>query len=128
MIERGKSVDTEYNAKRNQMHDIELKIKDERRLHDDSLGVTHELEIKLSELMMKSENLVVRAREEYGFLLELKEYADAQEFDIDAVREEGRALKEKIASLGPVNFAAFDEFKSESERLEFITTQRRDLV
>jgi chromosome segregation protein len=128
MVDRGKSVDTEYNAKRNQMHDIELKIKDERRLHDDSLGVTHELEIKLSELMMKSENLVVRAREEYGFLLELKEYADAQEFDIDAVREEGRALKEKIASLGPVNFAAFDEFKSESERLEFITTQRRDLV
>jgi len=128
MVDRGKSVDTEYNAKRNQMHDIELKIKDERRLHDDSLGVTHELEIKLSELTMKSENLAVRAREEYGFLLELKEYADAHTFDIDAVREEGRALKEKIASLGPVNFAAFDEFKSESERLEFITTQRSDLV
>ena len=128
MVDRGKNVDTEYNAKRNQMHDIELKIKDERRLHDDSLGVTHELEIKLSELTMKSENLVVRAREEYGFLLELKDYADAQTFDIDAVREEGRALKEKIASLGPVNFAAFDEFKSESERLEFITTQRSDLV
>ncbi|MGA7161839.1 MAG: chromosome segregation protein SMC [Bacteroidota bacterium] len=128
MIERGKSVDTEYNEKRNQMHGIELKIKDERRLHDDSLGVTHELEIKLSELTMKSENLVVRAREEYGFLLELKEYSDAKEFDIDAVREDARALKEKIASLGPVNFAAFDEYKSENERLEFITTQRSDLV
>ncbi len=128
MIDRGKGVDTEYNAKRNQMHDIELKIKDERRLHDNSLGAAHELEIKLSELTMRSENLVVRAREEYGFLLELKEYADAREFDFDAVREQGRALKEKIASLGPVNFAAFDEFKSESERLEFITTQRSDLV
>jgi chromosome segregation protein len=128
MIARKKSVDTEYNAKRNQMHAIELKIKDERRLHDDSLGVTHELEIKLSELTMKSENLVTRAREEYGFILELKEHADAQEFDIDAAREDARALKEKIASLGPVNFAAFDEFKSEKERLEFISTQRNDLV
>ena len=128
MVEKRKSVDTEFNAKRNQMHDIELKIKDERRLHDDSMGVSHELEIKLSELTLKSENLVTRAREEYGFLLELKEYADAKEFDIDGVREEARTLKEKIASLGPVNFAAFDEFKGESERLEFITTQRSDLI
>jgi len=92
------------------------------------MSVSHELEIKLSELTLKSENLVTRAREEYGFLLELKEYADAKEFDIDKVREEARALKEKIASLGPVNFAAFDEFKGESERLEFITTQRNDLI
>lgn len=128
MIDRKKSVDSEYNAKRNQTHAIELKIKDERRLHDDSLGVTHELEIKLSELTMKSENLVTRAREEYGFILELKHYADAQEFDIEAARDEARAIKEKIASLGPVNFAAFDEFKSEKERLEFISTQRNDLV
>jgi chromosome segregation protein len=128
MIDRKKSVDSDYNAKRNQTHAIELKIKDERRLHDDSLGVTHELEIKLSELTMKSENLVTRAREEYGFILELKEYADAQEFDIDAWRDEAHALKEKIAALGPVNFAAFDEFKSEKERLEFISTQRDDLV
>jgi len=128
MIEKRKSVDAEYNAKRNQMHGIELKIKDERRLHDDSMGVTHELEIKLSELTVKSENLVTRAREEYGFLLELKEYADAHEFDNDAAREQVQALKGKIASLGPVNFAAFDEFKGESERLEFITTQRNDLI
>ena len=128
IVERGKSVDTEYNAKRNQMHEVELKIKDERRLHDDSLGVTHELEIRLSELTMKSENLITRAREEYGFLLELKAYADKEQFDIEAAREQGRTLKDKIAALGPVNFAAFDEFKSESERLDFITTQRRDLV
>ena len=128
MLERKKGVDTDYNVKRNQMHDIELKIKDERRLHDDSLGVTHELEIRLSELTMKSENLVTKAREEYSFLLELKEYADAQAFDIEAARETARALKEKIASLGPVNFAAFDEFKSEKERLDFISTQRSDLV
>jgi chromosome segregation protein len=128
MIDRKKSVDSEYNTKRNQTHAIELKIKDERRLHDDSLGITHELEIKLSELTMKSENLVTRAREEYGFILELKEYADAQGFEIEAARDEAHALKEKIASLGPVNFAAFEEFKSEKERLEFISTQRNDLV
>lgn len=128
MVERRKSVDEEYSSKRNQMHEIELKIKDERRLHDDSLGVTHELEIRLSELTLKSENLITRAREEYGFLLELKEYADAKEFDIEKVRGDARALKEKIASLGPVNFAAFDEFKSEKERLDFITAQRTDLI
>ncbi|HTR80113.1 MAG TPA: chromosome segregation protein SMC [Bacteroidota bacterium] len=128
MVERRKGVDSEYNVKRNQMHEIELKIKDERRLHDDSLGVTHELEIKLSELSLRAENLVTRAREEYGFLLEVKQYADAGDFNIETVRGEVQTLKEKITALGPVNFAAFDEFKGEKERLEFITTQRNDLV
>lgn len=127
-IERKQSVDSEYNTKRNEMHAVELKIKDDRRLHEDSLGVTHELEIRLSELSMKSENLATRAREEYGFIIESKEFADAQQFDIAAARESELGLKEKLAALGPVNFAAFDEFKSENERLEFITAQRKDLV
>ena len=128
MAELRKSVDAEFNEKRNRMHELELRIKDERRLHDDSLGVSHELEIKLSELTLKSENLITKAREEYAFLLELKEYPQGEESSIEEVRERARALKEKIAALGAVNFAAFDEFKGESERLEFITTQRNDLV
>ncbi len=128
IILQKKEVDAEYNAKRDAMHQLELKIKDERRLHDDSMGTTHELEMRVSELTMKCENLVARAKEEFDFDLQLKEFPSEEPFDFDAARAEVQRLKEKIESLGAVNFAAFDEFKTESERLEFITAQRNDLI
>lgn len=128
IILQKKEVDTEYNTKREEIHRLELKIKDERRLHDDSMGATHELEMRVSELTMKCENLVARAKEELKFDLQLKEFPADEPFDFDAARSEVEGLKEKIEALGAVNFAAFDEFKTESERLEFITGQRNDLL
>ena len=54
--------------------DIELKLKDERRLHDDSMGRTHALEIKLSELTMRAEAMVQRAKDEFTLALVRKEF------------------------------------------------------
>ncbi|MBI2428074.1 MAG: chromosome segregation protein SMC [Ignavibacteriales bacterium] len=128
ITERKRVVQIDYNAKRNQTHEIELKLKDARRLHDTSMSRSHELEMKISEMTMKAQNLVVRAKEEFDYLLELKEFAAGERFDLEAAHEEARTIKEKIRSLGPVNFAAFDEYKTEKERLDFITRQRDDLI
>ena len=128
ITERKKVVQNEYNAKRNQTHEIELKLKDARRLHDTSMSRSHELEMKISELTMKAKNLVARAKEEFEYALELKEFPAEVTFDLDEGHEEVRSIKEKIRSLGPVNFAAFDEYKTEKERLDFIIRQRDDLI
>jgi chromosome segregation protein len=128
IAERRKVVEGEYNTKRNQMHSIELKIKDERRAHETSMGLSHELEMKISGLTLTAQNLLMRAKEELELALELKEYPPEDTFDIEAAREEVRQLKEKIRSLGAVNFAAFDEFQKEKERHDFIVSQRDDLV
>lgn len=128
IVERKKVVQEEFNSKRTQSHEIELKLKDSRRLHDSSLSRSHELEMKISELTMKAQNLVVRAKEEFDVTIELKEFPPEETYDVDAAREEIREMKDKIRSLGAVNFAAFDEYTSEKERLEFITTQRDDLI
>jgi chromosome segregation protein len=128
IAERRKVVEGEYNTKRNQMHSIELKIKDERRAHETSMGLSHELEMKISGLTLTAQNLLMRAKEELELALELKEYPIDDVFDIEAAREEVRQLKEKIRSLGAVNFAAFDEFQKEKERHDFIVSQRDDLV
>ena len=122
------SVDSDFAAKRSQIHQIELKLKDERLRQEGSLKAAHDLEIKIQELSMKGENLKSRAKEGFGLELEVKEYSDAEQFDFVAAREEIQKLKEKIHNLGPVNFAAFDEYKSEKERLDFVTAQRDDLV
>ncbi|MGA9365757.1 MAG: chromosome segregation protein SMC [Bacteroidota bacterium] len=122
------TIESEYSAKREQLHSVEISIRDERRHHDDSLGAMHELEMKLSEYRIKVDNLMQRAKEEFDHDLELKRYPEGEEFSFGDAREEVRQLKSKIRALGPVNFAAFDEYKTEKQRFDFLTTQRNDLI
>ena len=128
LSDKKKEMDKEVGTKRGHMHDIELKLKDERLRHEGSLKAAHDLEIKIQELTMKAENLRVRAKEEFDLELELQSFEDNETFDFHAAREEVRQLKEKIRALGPVNFAAFDEYKSEKERLDFVNAQKKDLT
>ncbi len=128
IVEHKRIAQSEFNSKRNHTHEIELKLKDARRLHDSSMSLSHELEMKISEMTMKSQNLVGRAKEEFEYELALKEFPADEEFNLEDAREEVKTIKDKIRSLGAVNFAAFDEYKTEKERLEFISTQRDDLI
>jgi chromosome segregation protein len=127
LLEEKKSVDRDYSTKRGTMHEIELKLKDERLKQEGSLKAAYDLEMKIQELTVKAENLKTRAKENFDLDLEVQEFSDAERFDFVAAREEMLALKSKINSLGAVNFAAFDEYRSEKERLDFMCTQRDDL-
>lgn len=121
-------VEAEYAAKREQLQTVEASIRNERKLHDDSLGATHELEIKISECRIKLENMRQRAAEEFDHVLFLKSYAEKEEFSFEKAQEEIQQLKNRIRNIGPVNFAALEEYKSEKQRLDFLTTQRNDLL
>ncbi|MGH2569431.1 MAG: chromosome segregation protein SMC, partial [Bacteroidota bacterium] len=126
--EKKLSADGELSGKRVTVHDIELKLKDERQRHEGKLQATHDLEIKLQELSMKAESLKSRAQEEFEVELQRQEFPDNDQYDFAVAREEVRTVKEKIRNLGPVNFAAFEEYKSEKERLDFVNVQRNDLM
>ncbi len=125
--EQKKEADKKLGEKRAQVHEIELKLKEERLKHEGSLKAAHDLEFKIQELTMKGENLKVRAKDEFEFDLVVEAFEDNEQFDFTAAREEARTLKEKLHTLGAVNFAAFDEYKSEKERLDFVNTQKNDL-
>jgi chromosome segregation protein len=126
--ERKNAVDKEFASRRDRIQDIESKLKQERAKHEGSLQATYDLEMKIQELTMKSENLVVRAQEEFSLDLKTLEIIPDEHFDLNTAMETVRTLKEKIKGLGPVNFAAFDEYTSEKERLDFVIAQRDDLV
>ena len=110
------------------IHQIELSIKDQRRTHDDSLRLTHEHELQLQDLRAKAEHIMARAQEEFEFTVELKTYPPDEFVDFAALREEIPALRDKIKSLGNINFAAFEEYQAEKQRFEFLSTQRKDLL
>lgn len=123
-----KEIESEYTEKRNAIHSVELKIKDDRRIHDDNLKLLHDVDIKISEINSNTQHLKERAQNEFELELILKTYPEDEWVDFAAKREEVRQIKERIRMLGAINFAAFDEFQSESERLNFLTQQRDDLL
>jgi len=125
--EKKETLDKQYADKREQAHKVESKLKDERLVQEGKLKSAHDLEIKIQELTMKAENLKLRAKEEFGVDLQYTEFLDNESYDYVAAQEEIKNLKNKINSLGPINFAAFDEYKSEKERLDFMVAQRDDL-
>ncbi|MBI5474253.1 MAG: chromosome segregation protein SMC, partial [Ignavibacteriae bacterium] len=125
---RRAAVEQENLHVREEMHRIQMKIKDERRTHDDTLKHVHELELKIVDLKNKVEHLKERAFTEFELQLELKQYPDDEFVDFAALRDEIQHFRDKIKSLGNINFAAFEEYSEEKQRHEFLTTQRNDLI
>lgn len=126
--EHRKQVEQEATHMREEIHRIELKIKDERRSHDDSMQAFHDLDVKITELKGKVEHVLARALEEYDLALELKSYAEGEFVDFAALRDEIHGLREKLKNLGNINFAAFEEYTTEKQRFEFLSSQRADLL
>lgn len=86
------------------------------------------IEGKKVKLETDQENAINRLWEEYELT-----YTTAQELraDIGPVSEASKritALRGEIRALGNVNVDAIEEFKAVSERFQFLTTQRDDLV
>ncbi|HEV8118623.1 MAG TPA: AAA family ATPase, partial [Thermoanaerobaculia bacterium] len=70
-----------------------------------------------------------QAKEEFGVApSELPSPDDPSEEGLAQLEAEAQELQAAIERLGPVNVLAFEEFNEESRRLEFLTTQRDDLV
>ncbi|HUI64195.1 MAG TPA: AAA family ATPase, partial [Bacteroidota bacterium] len=125
---RREAVEKESVEVREAIHAIELAIKDQRRTHDDALAALHDVEMKIADLTAKAEHIRARAREEFEYTVERKQYPDDEFVDFAAIREEIAGLRDKIKGMGNINFAAFEEYKTEKERYEFLTTQRKDLL
>ncbi len=58
---------------------------------------------------------------------ELPAAAALSDEERERMEQEARELADQIERMGPVNVLAFEEYKEQSERLEFLTAQRLDI-
>jgi chromosome segregation protein len=103
---------------------------EERRGALDARGdEEHKLELERSEVLGRRRGLVARVEAEWRKPLD-QLLADAPEVsgDLDWLRQEDERLRAAIDAVGPVNALAVDEHGEEVKRLEFLMTQRDDLV
>ncbi|HNY90051.1 MAG TPA: chromosome segregation protein SMC [bacterium] len=86
----------------------------------------HQIELRVSELKLKAENLQSRLWNEFEYKLQRM----AVDVDINPNETHQRLenLRERIKEVGPVNLLALKEFEQEKERLDFLQTQRDDLI
>ena len=87
-----------------------------------------ELEIAISKNEVKLDNYLSTLNEEYELTYEKARDNYSLEVSVDEARSLVSTYKNNIKRLGMVNLAAIDEYKRVSERYEFLTNQRNDLV
>jgi len=100
-----------------------------RRALDARGAEEHKLELERTEVLGRRAGVVARVEAEWRKPLE-RLLADAPEVegDLEWLRQEDERLRTAIDAVGPVNALAMDEHAEETKRLEFLMTQRDDLV
>jgi chromosome segregation protein len=89
----------------------------------------HKLELERTEVQGRRRGLVARVEAEWRKPLDqLLADAPVVAGDLEWLRQEDERLRSAIDAVGPVNALAVDEHGEEMKRLEFLMTQRDDLV
>jgi chromosome segregation protein len=89
----------------------------------------HRIEIELTEATGRRQGLVERIEGEWHKPIEiLLQEADEIDGDLETLRTEAQRLAEELERIGPVNVLALEEHAEELKRLDFLTSQRDDLV
>ncbi|HEX9652836.1 MAG TPA: chromosome segregation protein SMC, partial [bacterium] len=116
-----------YYADEKEKIETQDKLVKQIRNERDAVSETfHSVELRVSELKMQAERIKERINEEYK--IEIKAEPIVESLDIPALSEEIARMKDRIAAMEPVNLLALKEYEKEKERLDFLTTQKNDLI
>jgi chromosome segregation protein len=107
----------------------ERRVREARTAERASVDHRHALELEQHELTSRIERIRERLEGEWGRPLDsLLEQATPVDGDPEVLQVELNDLVQALEALGPVNMLAVEEHEEESERLDFLTAQRADLV
>ena len=96
---------------------------------DEAGEESHGLQVRLTEAAGARRSIVERVEAEWRRPLEeLVEQAPSLDLDLETLESEASRILGALEAIGPVNALAVEEHAEEVKRLEFLTTQRDDLV
>jgi chromosome segregation protein len=108
---------------------LETQVRGLRRSSDERSELRHKLELQRAESDAAERRVRERLEVEWGRPFEqLVEQVDPVDGELDLLRPELAAVAADIERLGPINMLAVEEHEEESKRLEFLQSQREDLV
>ena len=121
----------------NELRDSDNLISDIQNKREKTLEKFRLLELELSQLQIKRDNVINRLEERYQssfsairteFETHIKDEEISPDATIEAMEEELTQCREKIAKIIDVNLGAIREFEQLKDRYDFLEEQRNDLV
>ncbi|AWB44260.1 chromosome segregation protein SMC [Paenibacillus sp. CAA11] len=85
-------------------------------------------EIQANRLDVELDNILKKLSEDYELSYEMAKLRYSVPEDATMVQDEVKELKKRISALGEVNLGAIEEYERVSERYEFLSEQKNDLV
>ncbi|MFH0733097.1 MAG: chromosome segregation protein SMC [bacterium] len=128
LVNEEKKVEKDLNVIKQESATFETnlnKLRNNRQKTSDSI---HAIDVKMSEISIRLENLINHIMEEYNVELIAKIFDDFEIFNFQERSSEVSSLKGRLKNIGPVNLLAYSEYEEERERMEFLVKQRDDLV
>jgi chromosome segregation protein len=108
---------------------LEARVRTLRRSTDERSEMRHRLEIQRTEADAADRRVRERLEAEYARPFDqIVAEAEPLDLDVDVMKGELQAVTADIERLGPINMLAMEEYEEESTRLEFLTSQRDDLM
>jgi chromosome segregation protein len=109
--------------------DAEQEVAEARAALDGASEESHALQVRLTEASGSRRSIVERVEAEWHRPFEeLVSSAPLLDLDIGTLEAESVRVTAALDAIGPVNPLAVEEHAEESKRLEFLTTQRDDLI
>ena len=132
-LESRLAVEEELATARQKVEKVETELRelDQSRLQigqsvEESRSKVSEAEMAVQELKVRREGFTDQLGQTGFELATLLDEID-ESADIDAWDEKLGKVRKRIDRLGPINLAAIDEFKEQSERKEYLDSQLADL-
>ncbi|MBM7644328.1 chromosome segregation protein [Scopulibacillus daqui] len=111
-----------------QLDQQDASLKTDKRKQQAVIESLQAEEIALSKLDVQLDNLLNALREDYEMSFETAKAKYPLQLEPDEARKQVKLTKRAIEELGTVNIGAIDEYERVSERLNFLTEQREDLL
>jgi chromosome segregation protein len=109
--------------------DAERDVTDARSALEGANDESHRLQVQLTEAAGARRSIVERVEGEWHRPFEqLLETAPVVELDLETLQAESARVLAALEAIGPVNPLAVEEHAEEVKRLQFLTSQRDDLV
>jgi chromosome segregation protein len=111
-----------------ELRTVEMEMRSAESDVSRTVGRIHELELRATEGRVRLEELTQDAWRAHGIEAQALRALHDPARDLDVARARVLELDDKLASIGPVNLVADDEYRELDERLTFLRTQHDDLV
>lgn len=106
---------------------LESDVKLNRKQIKDVEDRLHKEEMKVNRYDVELDSYLHKLHEEYGLSYELAKESFPIPEDAKKAEEKVNELKKGIQALGVVNIGAIEEYERQSERMEFLSGQSKDL-